>query len=165
MNVQFTTRVGIARLVYVPALVLGAVLAPLSWGETPFTPAAAKPNFSSVQTLIEHKITEDRIPSVTVAVARRGNVLWERGFGWANRERVVAASAHSMYALASVTKLMTGTAIMMLRDRGQIDLDGPVNDYLGPGKLTSPFWNPAGATVRRVATHTAGLATYDNGYA
>ena len=52
----------------------------------------------------------------------------------------------------------------MLRDRKQLDLDRPVTDYLGSAKLKSPAWNPADATVRRVATHTTGLATYDNGY-
>jgi CubicO group peptidase (beta-lactamase class C family) len=69
-----------------------------------------------------------------------------------------------MCSLASVTKLMTASAIMVLRDRKQLDLDRPVNDHLGSAKLKSPAWNPADATVRRVATHTAGLATYDNGY-
>jgi CubicO group peptidase (beta-lactamase class C family) len=59
---------------------------------------------------------------------------------------------------------MTASAIMVLRDRKQLDLDRPVNDYLGAAKLASPAWNPSEATVRRVATHTAGLATYDNGY-
>jgi CubicO group peptidase (beta-lactamase class C family) len=39
-----------------------------------------------------------------------------------------------------------------------------VNDYLGSGRLSSPAWDPAAATVRRVATHTAGLATYDLGW-
>jgi CubicO group peptidase (beta-lactamase class C family) len=69
-----------------------------------------------------------------------------------------------MYSLASDTKLMTASAIMLLRERKQLDLDRPVNDYLASTKVTSPVWNPSDATVRRVATHTAGLARYDNGY-
>ncbi len=124
-----------------------------------------KPDFSPVQTLIERKIASDHIPSISVAVARNGSIIWEKGFGWANRERHVAATEHSMYALASVTKLMTATGIMALRTRKKLDLDRPVNDYLGSAKLTSLAWDPSAATVRRVATHTAGLGTYDNGYA
>jgi CubicO group peptidase (beta-lactamase class C family) len=49
---------------------------------------------------------------------------------------------------------------MVLRERGRIDLDQSVNRYLGAIKVWSPFWNPDQATVRRVATHTAGLTTY-----
>jgi CubicO group peptidase (beta-lactamase class C family) len=113
---------------------------------------------------IEQRIATKGIPSVSVAVGRSGEIVWEKGFGWADRERRVPASEHTMYWLASVTKVMTATAVMVLRERKQIDLDQPVNDYLGPAKLTSPVWNPSEATVRRAATHTAGLATYDDGY-
>jgi len=123
-----------------------------------------KPDFASVQAFIEKKIASDHIPSISVAVAQNGEIVWEKGFGWANREKHLPASEQKMYSLASVTKLMTASAIMVLRDGKQLDLDRPVNDYLGSAKLTSPVWNPSEATVRRVATHTAGLATYDNGY-
>ncbi len=123
-----------------------------------------KPDFASVQSFIEKKIASDHIPSISVAVAQNGEIVWEKGFGWANREKRLPASEQSMYSLASVTKLMTASAIMVLRDGKQLELDRPVNDYLGSAKLTSPVWNPSEATVRRVGTHTAGLATYDNGY-
>jgi CubicO group peptidase (beta-lactamase class C family) len=144
---------------------LGALLFAAATARTQSTNAAATPDLSRVQGFIEQTIAAKRIPAVSVAVGRSGVIVWEKGFGWADRERRVPASEHTMYWLASVTKLMTATAVMVLRERNQIDLDRPVNDYLGPGKLTSPVWNPSEATVRRVATHTAGLATYDDGYA
>lgn len=149
----------------VVVLFLEGALVPSAVPQTQSAKVTSQPDFSSVQALIEQKIANDHIPSITVAVARNGEILWEKGFGWANRERHLPANEHSMYSLASVTKLMTASAIMMLRDRKQLDLDRPINDYLGPAKLTSPVWNPSDATVRRVANHTAGLATYDNGYA
>lgn len=124
----------------------------------------SKPDFASIQAFIEQKIASDHVPSISVAVARNGEIVWEKSFGWANREQHTAANELSMYSLASVTKLMTASAVMVLVGRKQLDLDRPVNDYLGPAKLKSPVWNPSDATVRRVATHTAGLATYDNGY-
>jgi CubicO group peptidase (beta-lactamase class C family) len=67
-----------------------------------------------------------------------------------------------MYGIASVTKLMTATALMVLHEHGQLDFDRPVNEYLPSDRLSSPVWDPAGATLRRVATHTSGLATYDD---
>lgn len=110
---------------------------------------------------IEKTRREDRIPSVAVAVARGGSVVWEQGFGEADRERHLPATPHTLYGLASVTKTITASALGTLRDRGALDLDRPVNDYLGGAKLWSPRWDAA-ATVRRVANHTAGLASYDS---
>jgi CubicO group peptidase (beta-lactamase class C family) len=60
-----------------------------------------------------------------------------------------------------VTKAFTDTAIMVLHERKKLDVDRPVNDYLGPSKLTSTAFNVADATIRRVAKHTAGLTTFN----
>jgi CubicO group peptidase (beta-lactamase class C family) len=118
------------------------------------------PDFSRVRKLIQEQMVENALPSISVAVARRGEILWEEGFGWADRENRIPATEHTMYYLASVTKTITATAVMVLRERRHLDLDRPVNDYLGSARVSSPVWNPAEATVRRVATHTAGLTTF-----
>jgi CubicO group peptidase (beta-lactamase class C family) len=78
--------------------------------------ATVPPDLSRVQALIEQRIADNRIPSVCVAVDHRGEIVWEKGFGWADRERRVPANEHTMYWLASVTKLMTATAVMLLRE-------------------------------------------------
>jgi CubicO group peptidase (beta-lactamase class C family) len=102
-----------------------------------------------------------QIPSIVISVTRGSTILWEEGFGLADREKGLAASPHTSFYLASVTKAITGTGVMVLQDQGRIDLDHPVNEYLGAAKVHSPMWNVEGATVRRVATHTAGLTTYN----
>ncbi len=119
------------------------------------------PDFSGVRTLVRKEMVEAVIPSVTVAVARKGKIIWEEGFGWSNREKRIAATEHTMYYTASVTKTFTATALMILQQRKKIDLDRPINDYLGSAKLASTAWDPAGATVRRVETHTTGLTTFN----
>jgi CubicO group peptidase (beta-lactamase class C family) len=118
------------------------------------------PDLSKVRSLIEKRMAAESIPSVSVAVVRRGRVLWEEGFGLADRENRIPASEHTMYYLASVTKTITATSVMMLHEQKKLDLDRPVNKFLGPAKLTSPLWNASEATVRRVANHTGGLTTY-----
>jgi CubicO group peptidase (beta-lactamase class C family) len=120
---------------------------------------ASKPDFSNVRKSIQERVA--RIPSISVAVARNGEILWEEGFGWADRENRIPATEHTMYYTASVTKSFTATALMILYERKKLDLDRPVNDYLAGAKLSSPAWNPAEATVRRVINHTAGLTTFN----
>ncbi len=99
---------------------------------------------------------------MAVAVARGDTVLWEEAFGMADPVRHAAATPSTMYQTASVTKLVTASALAVLWQRGQLDVQRPVNAYLGSEHLTSLAWDPAGATVWRVATQTSGLATYDD---
>jgi CubicO group peptidase (beta-lactamase class C family) len=123
---------------------------------------ASTESFVTTRQIIREMIAADGIPSISVAVIRDGRIVWEEGFGWANREQRIAATPQTMYYTASVTKTFTTTALMLLRARNRLDLDRAVNDYLGPGaKLSSPHSNPADATIRRLATHTAGLTTYN----
>lgn len=118
--------------------------------------AGADP-FDSARVRIQNVMTAHDIPSVSVAVAHQEKIVWERGFGLADVERRIPATAHTLYALASITKPMTATAIMMLVERGAIDLDQPMDRYLGGHKLVARIGNAGDATVRRVAAHTAGL--------
>jgi CubicO group peptidase (beta-lactamase class C family) len=119
--------------------------------------APARDTWSSVRDTIHALMTRASIPSVAVAVAKGHRILWEEGFGWADRERMIRATPNTMYSLASISKPMTATALMELVERGRIDLDKPANDYLGVGKLTGLAGDASGATVRRVMSHTAGL--------
>jgi CubicO group peptidase (beta-lactamase class C family) len=113
--------------------------------------------WASVRDTIREVMTRSNLPSVSVAVARGGKILWEESFGWANREKMIPATPHTMYSLASISKPFTATALMTLVERGQVNLDKPANDYLGTGKLTGLAGDAGGATVRRVLSHTAGL--------
>jgi CubicO group peptidase (beta-lactamase class C family) len=114
-------------------------------------------NFSAVRDLIRTRLIEQVLPSLAVAVARDGTILWEEGFGWADRENRVPATEHTMYSLASISKPITTTGMMILKEREKLELDRPINDYLGEAKLTAGVGEAAEATVRRVANHTSGL--------
>ncbi|MEO8451051.1 MAG: serine hydrolase domain-containing protein [Gemmatimonadota bacterium] len=97
------------------------------------------------------------VASVAVAVAKDGKIVYEEGFGWANRERQIRADPNTMYSLASISKPFTATGLMRLVEAGKVDLEQPPNTYLGAGKLTGLAGDASGATVRRVLSHTAGL--------
>lgn len=113
--------------------------------------------FEPVRESIRREVAEQGLPSLAVAVAQDGKIVWEQGFGWANREQRIAASEHTAYNIASVTKPLTATALMTLVEAGKIDLDRPVNDYLGQAKLVSHVDPRRQATIRHLLTHTSGL--------
>jgi len=122
-------------------------------GETP----QGRKLFRQARERIQRGIAERGIPSLAIAVAQGNTVLWEEGFGWADRERRIAATPHTLYSLASISKPITATAVMILKERGLLELDHPINDYLGESKLHAWVGNVEEATVRRVANHTSGL--------
>lgn len=119
--------------------------------------APREPRFSNLTNEIA---AHADVPGLAVAVTRDGNIIFERGFGWADRERGLRATAKTPFAVASISKSITATAIMQLFERGRLNLDAPVNEYLGSAKVQSPHWNSAESTVRRVMSHTGGLTTF-----
>jgi serine beta-lactamase-like protein LACTB, mitochondrial len=70
-----------------------------------------------------------RAPAVSVAVGLDGHLAWSAGFGFADPAKGTRATATTQYRLASVTKSITATAILMLADQGQLDLDAPIQRY------------------------------------
>ena len=118
--------------------------------------------FASVRAAMQRMVDTVGSPSVAVAVAKDGRIVWEGGIGWANRDKRIPATANTIYPLASISKPLTATGLMVLVDRGQIDLDRPINEYLGAAKLTGLAGDADGATVRRVLSHTAGLPLHSH---
>ena len=120
--------------------------------------------FHHVRTRILREVSEGNVPSLAFAVAKNGKVIWEEAFGWANKEKRIEATPHTLYSLASITKPFTATGLMILAKRGLVNLNDPVNDYLGDLKLTAYEGNAKEATVKRVLNHTSGLTEYYNNF-
>ncbi len=113
--------------------------------------------FDPVKQCVQKRLQETGIASLAMSIAQNGNILYETGWGWADRANRRQADAHTMYSLASISKPITATALMILVERGLIDLDKPINDYLGHVKLKAHIADAGNATVRRVANHSSGL--------
>jgi len=113
--------------------------------------------YAPVRDFIRDKVGPGGVPSMAVAVFRDGRIDWEEGFGWADREAGVAATADTVYSLASISKPFTATGLMVLAAEGVIDLDRPVDAYLGNAKLRARIGDAGEATLRRVANHSSGL--------
>jgi len=119
--------------------------------------AGPEDRFEGARTVIRQLMDERAIPSVAVAASQGGHIVWEEGFGWADRERRIRATSRTLYSLASISKPITATGLMVLAQRGRAALDRPANDYLGASKLRAMEGDADDATLRRLLSHTAGL--------
>ncbi|MGK5012005.1 serine hydrolase [Janthinobacterium sp. MDB2-8] len=103
---------------------------------------------------VAQRMATQRLPGVTIGFSQ-GDVEWVKGYGYADLENRVPATARSSYRLASVTKPMTAVAVLQLVEQGKIDLDAPVQAYV-------PYF-PVKAfpvTVRQLLGHLGGIDAY-----
>ncbi len=95
------------------------------------------------------------IPGAVVVVVKDGQVLTERGYGYADvAKRTPVDPALTLFRPGSVSKLLTWTAVMQQVEQGKIDLDADINQYLDfkvPGLDGKPI------TMRNLMQHTAGF--------
>jgi CubicO group peptidase (beta-lactamase class C family) len=151
------------RREFLSALLLASVPGslPASDQDTSSTRSSAagleRRNFAPVRDRILKAIASGAATGVAVAVAHRGRIVWEEGFGWANREASVKATSRTPFNLASITKPFTATTLMTLVAEGKLSLDNPANDYLGKSKIVGRNGDANAATVRRLGAHVSGL--------
>jgi CubicO group peptidase (beta-lactamase class C family) len=88
-------------------------------------------------------------------VAYQGRVLLSNGYGMANRENGIPASANTRFRLASVTKPLTAIGVLRLVAKGKVNLDGPICDYFDSCPAA---WAPV--TVANLLGHSSGLPNY-----
>lgn len=104
---------------------------------------------------IETLMATHSIPGLSVAVVQNGNPLLISGYGLANVELSVPATAESVYEIASVGKTFTASAIMMLVEQNKIGLDDNITDYLDN---IPNSWQPV--TIKHILTHQSGIPSY-----
>ncbi len=96
----------------------------------------------------------DRGFSGTMIVAKEGKIVHSGAYGYANATTKDTLSLHSVFQLASVTKMFTATAIMMLVDEKRLNFEDKVTEHM-------PAWPYPEMTVRHLLTHQSGLPRYD----
>ena len=158
-------------------LLPSAILLSCSTDSTPavLTPAAPElVGFSSerldrIDRLVTQYIEEQKIPGATALIARKGKIVYHKGFGLKNIEENAMMEADDIFRIASMTKALTSVAVMMLYEEGYFLLDDPVSRYIPEFKDmevlvklnedTTYVSRPANGlmTIRHLLTHTSGL--------
>ncbi|MEO8115853.1 MAG: serine hydrolase domain-containing protein, partial [Phenylobacterium sp.] len=103
-----------------------------------------------------YALASSGIPGAVVVVVKDGQVLTEKGYGFADlKSRRPVDPQTTLFRPGSVSKLITWTAVMQQVEAGKIDLDADVNQYLD---FKIPPYDGKPVTMRQLMTHTAGFA-------
>lgn len=114
--------------------------------------------FVRIDSIALNGITEGAYPGCVVLVAKDGEVVYERAFGYHTYEEDRPMLLDDIYDLASITKMAaTGLAIMRLSEEGLIDIDGTLGSHLSMISDTSVYKD---MLIRDVLTHQAGLVPW-----
>ncbi|WP_372784612.1 serine hydrolase domain-containing protein [Phenylobacterium sp.] len=161
------------------ALGLGLLTTPLAWAQAPrepspkpspsaaplTTPLAAAPSPATALTavdaeawldgLIPNALNTGRVPGAVVVVVKGGQVLLEKGYGFADYEKRTPVDPKlTLFRPGSTSKLFTWTAVMQLVEAGKLNLDADVNGYID---FKIPAYKGVPVTLRQIMTHRAGF--------
>lgn len=100
-------------------------------------------------------IEEFQIPGAAVGLSKNGERIYEKGFGWRDKEKQLPVTMDTVFGIASVTKSFSCAAIMQLQEAGKLNVHNPVVEYL-PG-FSKVMKGAESVTIHHLMTHTAGL--------
>jgi CubicO group peptidase (beta-lactamase class C family) len=113
---------------------------------------------AELERLVRREQRDKRLPSITAAVLRDGETMWETAVGAADVKEQRDATPDTQYRLGSITKTFTAAAIMQLRDEGKLNLEDTLDRHI-EGVAHAP-------TLRRLLSHTSGMQreTHDDAW-
>jgi len=131
---------------------------PPSQGDIPIS-GAAMAGMEPFETSVRNVMQKYNIPGGAVALVREGKLIYARGFGYADVEKKKHVEPDALFRIASVSKTITGAAIMKLVEEGKLKLDDRVSPLIAdltpkPGATVDPRWEQI--TIRQLLSHSGG---------
>jgi len=106
---------------------------------------------------IKEKMEEQNIVGLSVALVDDKKIVWQKGFGYANKEKGIKASKDTIYRAGSLTKTFNAMAVMKLAEENKMDIDKPLKTYLSQFSIKSRFGSTDTITPRNIMTHHSGI--------
>lgn len=156
-----------AAMVLVAALCMAGctmdIATPVVPPPDPWDPALnTHPDSAAFQALLD-RYTGEGLPGVVLLV-RTPEGVWNGAAGFAQAEDGVPMQPSHRHYAASVTKMYTAAAVLLLAGDGRVDLDAPIRQYL-PERVYGRVPNGREATVRQLLGHTSGIPDFDGSLA
>ncbi len=125
---------------------------------------------SKIDAMLQEHIMKNELPGAVALIARNGKIVFHKAYGMADAKSKKTMEKDAIFRIASQTKAITSTAVLMLWEEGKFKLDDPISKYIpefGEAQLLDTF-NEADATyttkpaknqitIRDLITHTSGI--------
>src|SRR5688500_5200068 len=114
---------------------------------------------AKIDEFIKTEMQKQKIPGVSLAVIRDGQIAYAKGYGFANVEHQVQVKPETIFQSGSVGKQFTAMAVMILVEEGKLGLDDKISKY-----FTDAPSDWSNITVRHLLSHTSGMTGYPKGF-
>lgn len=138
--------------------------------DSPQSVGLSEERLARIDQMLIHSIENNQIPGAVALIARNGKIVYYKAFGMADNETNKALKRDDIFRIASQTKAITSTAIMMLWEEGKFSLDDPISKYIPEFEdarildsldLSDTTYTTRPAkeqiTIRHLLTHTSGI--------
>jgi len=99
----------------------------------------------------------DKLPGISIAIVSDQDIIFSKGYGYADVEKKVPMTAETIGSICSISKLFTSVAVMQLWEQGKLRLDDSINALLPDYKLKQQYNESVPITLRSLLTHSSGL--------
>ena len=121
-------------LAFAATVVLACLCAAAQTPPAERPPLARNPGVAAALTVldswIDATVAQREQPGLSIGVVFDQDLIWAKGYGFADLERRLPATPGTLYRIASISKLFTATAVLQLRDAGKLRLDDPLSQHL-----------------------------------
>ncbi|HYO80321.1 MAG TPA: serine hydrolase domain-containing protein, partial [Bryobacteraceae bacterium] len=138
-----------------------AITAALLCGQTKLSPERLR----RADDVLADYVQQNRIAGAVAVVLQDGKPVYERAFGWADREAKRRMELNTIFRIASQTKALTSAAVLMLVEEGKVGLTEPVGNFIPTFRKTTVLDAEGRSvaakraiTVHDLLTHTAGIS-------
>jgi CubicO group peptidase (beta-lactamase class C family) len=115
------------------------------------------PEADRLDQVIETQMAKARIVGAGAAILVNKRVVWAKGYGFSDKERELPFTPDTVMNIGSISKTITGAAIMRAVQEGKLSLDRDINAYL-PFRVINPHFPGEPITLRQLATHTSSIS-------
>jgi CubicO group peptidase (beta-lactamase class C family) len=121
-------------------------------------PLPVSPEISPVVVAMDKAIADKEIAGAVTLVAGKDGVIFSAANGYSDLEKKMPMVTDALFWIASMTKPVTGTAVMMMQEEGKLNVEDPVAKYLPEFKdLKDAEGKPVEITIKQCLTHSSGL--------
>ncbi len=114
-------------------------------------------NLEGLDKFIEDRLKERKIPGLGIGIIKGNNILYNRGFGYADIENRKPVTPDTVFRIGSISKLFTAIGLMQLWEQGKFNLDDDINNFLPNGKIYCGKKQAPPITFKHLMTHTSGI--------
>ncbi len=106
---------------------------------------------------VQKEMKNYNVVGLSIALVDDQEVIWTKGFGYADKANNIEATPKTIYRVGSVSKLFTSLAVMQLVEKNLLDIDDPISIYIPEFSIKTRYVEKGEITARNIMTHHSGL--------